>query len=155
MLGEESETPLSQNRPPDKFFNPGSTISLKCIIRRHLIMNATVNEITNVTWKKNKVPIDLQMQERIRKVKTCNRVHGLMIMIAVWGCQFPATWWQALCSSLMLGCRMLVFTPVLCLFLGIRTFLGPGLMYMSFMVRSFTSNLLVLVKCLDLCIYDQ
>jgi hypothetical protein len=69
MLGEESETSTSQNLPPNKFFNPGSTISLKCIIRRHLIKNATINEITNVTWKKNKVPIELQMQERIRKVK--------------------------------------------------------------------------------------
>ena len=53
MLGEESETFSSQNLPPDKFFNPGSTISLKCIIRRHLIKNATISEITNVTWKKN------------------------------------------------------------------------------------------------------
>jgi hypothetical protein len=69
MLGEESETSTSQKLPPDKFFNPGSTISLKCIIRRHLIKNATVSEITNVTWKKNKVILDLQIQERIRKVK--------------------------------------------------------------------------------------
>ena len=69
MMGVESETSSSQILPLDKFFNPGSTISLKCIIRRHLIKNATVNDITNVPWKKNKVLIDLQIQERIRKVK--------------------------------------------------------------------------------------
>ena len=69
MLGEESETFSSQNLPPDKFFNPGSTISLKCIIRRHIIKNATISEITNVTWKKNGLIIDLQMQERFRKVE--------------------------------------------------------------------------------------
>ena len=80
MLGEESETPLSQNLPPDKFFNPGSTISLKCIIRRHLIKNAKVNEITNVTWKKNKDIIDLQMQERIRKVKNGHKSAQLNVL---------------------------------------------------------------------------
>ena len=90
MLGEESETFLSQNLPPDKFFNPGSTISLKCIIRRHLIKNATVSEITNVTWKKNGLIIDLQIKERFRKVENGHKSTWLNILycsmgVAVYG----------------------------------------------------------------------
>ena len=69
MLGDDSETSSLLNLPHDNFFNPGSTISLKCIIRRHLIQNATLSDITNVTWKKKGVFIDMQMQERIRKVE--------------------------------------------------------------------------------------
>ena len=68
MVGEESDPSSSENLPPDKFYNPGSDISLKCIIRRHLIKNATVQDITNVSWKKAGVLIDLQTQERIRWV---------------------------------------------------------------------------------------
>ena len=56
------------SHPPDKFYNPGSTISFKCIVRRHLIKNATIQDITNISWKKNKVLIDLQKKEGIRKV---------------------------------------------------------------------------------------
>ena len=71
MLGEDPDSSsLSHNLPPDKFYNPGSHISLKCIIRRYLIKNATVQDITNVSWKKNGVIIDLQTQERIRQA--CN-----------------------------------------------------------------------------------
>ena len=69
MQGDDSDTSSLLNHSPDKFFNPGSTISLKCIIRRHLIQNATLSDITNVTWKKKGVFIDMQMQERIRKVE--------------------------------------------------------------------------------------
>jgi len=68
ILGEEldsSSLSASENLPPDKFYNPGSHISLKCIIRRYLIKNATVQDITNVSWKKDGVLIDLQTQERI------------------------------------------------------------------------------------------
>jgi len=65
MVGEESDPSSSEDLPPDKFYNPGSDISLKCIIRRHLIKNATVQDITNVSWKKAGVLIDLQTQERI------------------------------------------------------------------------------------------
>jgi len=67
MLGEEADSSLSasENLPPDKFYNPGSHISLKCIIRRYLIKNATVQDITNVSWKKDGLLIDLQTQERI------------------------------------------------------------------------------------------
>ena len=71
MLGEESDPSSAHSLPPDKFYNPGSDISLKCIIRRHLIMNATVQDITNVSWKKNGVMIDLQTQERIRQAENC------------------------------------------------------------------------------------
>jgi len=65
MLGEDLDPSSPQSLPPDKFYNPGSDISLKCIIRRHLIKNATVQDITNVSWKKDGVIIDLQTQERI------------------------------------------------------------------------------------------
>jgi len=65
MVGEEPDPSSPQNLPPDKFYNPGSHISLKCIIRRHLIKNATVQDITNVSWKKDGILIDLQTQERI------------------------------------------------------------------------------------------
>ena len=75
MLAEEGSS--SQNFPPNKYFNPGSTISLKCIIRHRLIKNATVNYITNVTWKKNGVIIDLPLQDRIRKV--INSVHIIIL----------------------------------------------------------------------------
>ena len=71
MLGEESDPSSAHSLPPDKFYNPGSDISLKCIIRRHLIKNATVQDITNVSWKKNGVIIDLQTQERIRQAENC------------------------------------------------------------------------------------
>ena len=75
MLAEEGST--SQNLPPNKYFIPGSTISLKCIIRHRLIKNATVNYITNVTWKKNGVIIELPLQDRIRKV--INSVHIIIL----------------------------------------------------------------------------
>ena len=75
MLGEEGSS--SKNLPPNKYFNPGSTISLKCIIRHRLIKNDTVNAITNVTWKKNGVIIDLPLQDRIRKV--INIVHIIIL----------------------------------------------------------------------------
>ena len=46
-------------QPPScQFYNPGSDISLKCIIRRHLIQNAAVIGIL----------LDLQSTEIIRKV---------------------------------------------------------------------------------------
>ena len=60
MLGDKSSR--------DKFFNPGSDIFLKCFIHRNLIHNATVKDITNVSWKKDGLLIDLQSQERMRKV---------------------------------------------------------------------------------------
>ena len=66
MVGEE-EYSAPQNFPLTKFYNPGSAISLKCIIRRHLIHNATLNDLTNVSWKKDGVLIDLQLQQRIRQ----------------------------------------------------------------------------------------
>merc|ERR1712098_221719 len=34
-------------------------------IRRHLIHNATVKDITNISWKKDSIIIDLQSQERM------------------------------------------------------------------------------------------
>ena len=48
-----------------RFYNPGSHISLNCVIRRRLIRNATVQDITNVTWKKDGEVLDLLSQERI------------------------------------------------------------------------------------------
>ena len=69
MFGEDMSTSSTAINHPKKFFNPGSAISLKCIIRRYLIKNATIQDITNVSWKKDKVLIDLQKQERIRKVE--------------------------------------------------------------------------------------
>ena len=66
MLGDDSDPSSPLSLPPDKFYNPGSDILLKCIIRRHLIKNATVQDITNVSWKKDGVLINLQAQERIR-----------------------------------------------------------------------------------------
>ena len=76
MLGDESHPQSEQahNLPPDKFYNPGSHISLKCFIRRYLIKNVTVQEITNVAWKKNEELIDLQSEERIRLVVQYNTV---------------------------------------------------------------------------------
>ena len=68
MLGEEDGMPETPNFYPDKFFNPGSDIFLKCFILRHLIHNATVKEMANVSWKKDGVLLDLQSQERMRKV---------------------------------------------------------------------------------------
>ena len=57
------------NLYPDKFYNPGSDIFLKCFIRRYLISNATVKDTTNVSWKKDGILIDLQSMERIRQGK--------------------------------------------------------------------------------------
>ena len=37
-----------------------------CLPRRNLVRNATVQQITNVAWKKDGQLIDLQTQERIR-----------------------------------------------------------------------------------------
>ena len=37
-----------------------------CVPRRNLVRNATVQQITNVAWKKDGQLIDLQTQERIR-----------------------------------------------------------------------------------------
>lgn len=51
--------------PPDKYYNPGSHITLKCIIRRNLVKNATVQQITNVSWKKDGELLNLQTEERI------------------------------------------------------------------------------------------
>ena len=69
MLEEDMSSSSRDIFDPKKFYNPASMISLKCIIRRHLIKNATIQDITNVSWKKNKVIIDVQEQERIRKVE--------------------------------------------------------------------------------------
>ena len=68
-VGEDVYSSSTNIFQPKKFYNPGSMISLKCIIRRHLIKNTSIHDITNVSWKKNKVLIDLQEQERIRKVE--------------------------------------------------------------------------------------
>ena len=68
MFGGDMSSSSTAINHPQKFFNPGSVISLKCIIRRYLIKNATIQDITNVSWKKDKVLIDLQKQEGIRKV---------------------------------------------------------------------------------------
>ena len=67
IVGDESDPTWPTNIPPDKFYNPGSDISLKCIIRRLLIRNATVHDITNVSWKKDGIIINLQAQERLRQ----------------------------------------------------------------------------------------
>ena len=67
-MAEEDDQSSPPSLPPAKFFNPGSDISLKCIIRRHLIQNATVKEIANVSWKHNGILLDLQSTERIRKI---------------------------------------------------------------------------------------
>ena len=72
-VGEDVSSSSTDIFHPNKFYNPGSMISLKCIIRRHLIKNSTIHDITNVSWKKNKVLIDLQERERIRKVKTISQ----------------------------------------------------------------------------------
>lgn len=64
MVGD-SDAALNPGVPPDKYYNPGSHIALKCIIRRNLVRNATVQQITNVAWKKDGQLIDLQTQERI------------------------------------------------------------------------------------------
>ena len=66
MVSDEDILSTEPSLPPEKFYNPGSTISLRCIIRRHLVKNATIQDITNVNWKKNKVLIDLQEEERMR-----------------------------------------------------------------------------------------
>ena len=68
MFGEDVSSSSTAINHPTKFYNPGSSISLKCTIRRYLIKNATIQDITNVSWKKDEVLIDLQKQERIRKV---------------------------------------------------------------------------------------
>ena len=70
MVAEEDSS-TTDNLPPNKFYNPGSTISLTCIIRRHLLHNATVNDLMNVSWKKDGELIDLQTEERIRKANKC------------------------------------------------------------------------------------
>ena len=71
MVSEESVSSSHLSLPPEKFYNPGSTISLTCIIRRHLLHNATVNDLMNVSWKKDGELIDLQTEERIRKANKC------------------------------------------------------------------------------------
>ena len=75
MVGEDSST--SEKFQRNKFYNPGSTISLTCIIRRHLIQNATVNDLMNVSWKKDGEHIDLQTEERIRKAYKCQCLEQL------------------------------------------------------------------------------
>ena len=69
MLDEDISSSSTDIFHQKKFYNPGSMISLKCIIQRHLVKNATINDIINVSWNKNKVLIDLQEQGRIRKVQ--------------------------------------------------------------------------------------
>ena len=72
-VGEDVSSSSTNIFQPKKFYNPGSMISLKCIIRRHLIKNTSIHDIANVSWKKNKVLIDLQEQERIRKVEIISK----------------------------------------------------------------------------------
>jgi hypothetical protein len=65
IQGEPAGPEAGATVVPDKYYNPGSHISLSCIIRRKLIRNATVQEITNVTWKKGGLPLDLHSEERV------------------------------------------------------------------------------------------
>ena len=64
----EEDTSTSEDSLPTKFYNPGSTISLTCIVRHSLIKNTTVTEMTNLTWKKDKVVVEIEENERMRKV---------------------------------------------------------------------------------------
>jgi hypothetical protein len=91
MLGEDMSSSSIDISHLKKFYNPGSMISLKCIIRCHLIKNATIQDITNVSWKRNKVLFDLHEQERIRKVKKNPKHICKIILIAAWECLCPAT----------------------------------------------------------------
>ena len=96
MFGEDISTSSTAINYPQKFFNPGSAISLKCIIRRYLSKNATIQDITNVSWKKNKVLIDLQEQERIRIVETIiktfeSKFHHCSTGVSVSGNQVTST----------------------------------------------------------------
>ena len=139
MLSDQPAHSSALSHPPDKFYNPGSTIFLKCIIRRHLIQNATIQDITNISWKKSKVLIDLQKQERIRKVLFFPSPFLCRIILSVWVWRCPARWWRALSLSPTPCCRILVITPALSHSLVIRTFLGPGHQFMSFMVSDFSN----------------
>jgi len=56
---------LMAGRPPDKYYNPGSHIRLRCVVRRALIRNATVQDITHVTWRKGGEVLDLHSEERV------------------------------------------------------------------------------------------
>jgi len=56
---------LMAGRPPDKYYNPGSHIRLRCVVRRALIKNATVQDITHVTWRKGGEVLDLHSEERV------------------------------------------------------------------------------------------
>ena len=64
----EEDTSTSEFSTPVKFYNPGSTISLTCLVRRYLIKNATVTEMTNLTWKKDETVLDVDQDERMREV---------------------------------------------------------------------------------------
>ena len=65
----EEDTSSSEDSLPTKFYNPGSTISLTCIVRHSLIKNTTVTDMTNLTWKKDGVVVEVEEFNRMRKVK--------------------------------------------------------------------------------------
>jgi hypothetical protein len=93
---------------PKKFCNSGSVISLKCIIRCHLIENDTIQDITNVSLKRKKVLIDIQKQERIRRVEILSKHLSQIFCFAAWewssGNEHSSNFWRCLgrCRFLLL-----------------------------------------------------
>ena len=64
----EEDTSISEDALLTKFYNPGSTISLTCLVRHYLIKNATVTEMTNLTWQKDRLVLEVEIDERMRFV---------------------------------------------------------------------------------------
>ena len=46
----------------DRYFNPGSTISLKCLVKREVV----VNNMWEVDWAKNGKILDIYKRKSIR-----------------------------------------------------------------------------------------
>ena len=59
---------VTSNVPADKYFNPGSSIRLQCIIRRNLLKNISIQDLTNIAWFNGNRTLDVESDPRLRLV---------------------------------------------------------------------------------------